>query len=145
MFHRLTLDQVNQVWPLIIASISKAWPPNVFDDPKRDNNLLEDVLKELAQVWIICDSRGASAIAVTNFVVDHYTKQQSLQILAFVNLLPLPDDFFLQAIPALKAFAKANRCLKVIAYSTNHQLIRALKESGAETIFRFIEIPVLGD
>ncbi len=104
------------------------------------------MLADKADIWLSQDQAGKIvAGVVTNYIVDYYTKVQYLQILAMIAYRDIPMESYMAGLDLLKQYAVSKRCRKMVMYTTNTRLLSVLKHYGADTDWRFVEIPTQGE
>lgn len=149
LFTRLTGSQASQNWDTIRNSLYQTLPPGIPATEDVMTNILESVLKEEVQVWVMHESdfeekkSTIHAIALTTIVEEKLSNVKSLLIYSLFGGLDRDHqrDWVL-GYQALAKFAKSRGCKTISGYTDVPAMIKLAQRFEANTSNRFIYLEV---
>jgi len=147
MLVRLLPEQASTIWHIISPMIEAALPPTSGDSSNRMNDILEAIIKNRMQCWIIKKVEGANdvkiyAVVTTVISKDVITGNSQLLIYSLYSVRPMPIDILLEGVVGLRKFARSVGCDRVVAYSSNRRVLDMAKKVGGNIDTVFIQMEV---
>ncbi len=137
MLKRLENNQVTKYWSDIKAHLIYTMTPQMEVTDEALSNVLENILKGNSQVWLILgegkDASKVHAMGITTFTIEETTNTKNLLIYSLSGYRHVPEELWKDAIVKMKAYARGNKCYKVIAYTQVDRIINIAKGLGADT------------
>jgi len=141
MLTKLLPEQVSKFWPIIKYSIEESLPPTVDEHPDKMNRILSSALSGITDVWALYEKGEEiklEAVALTKLIEDDVSGTKSLLIYCLYGYNEVKEDEWEVGLKLLFKYAKANRCSRVVAYSSVPHLINMANKFGADTDYTFI-------
>lgn len=136
-------QQIYKIWDSVRPYVELSFPPTVGEDESRYAQLLEDLLKSRAHIFLaIGVKEGLLGFLVTNFTEDHFTKFRSLQILVLYGFKEFPQEMYHAGFDTLCKFALLRRCCKITSLTNNQKLLQVARLMGGDTSYTFIELNI---
>jgi len=147
MLVRLLPEQASAIWHIISPMIEAALPPTSGDSSNRMNDILEAVVKNRMQCWVIEKVEGAKdvriyAVFTTVISKDVITKNNQLLIYSLYSIRPMSMDILLEGVVGLRKFARSVGCDRVVAYSSNRRVLDMAEKVGGNIDTVFIQMGV---
>ena len=101
--------------------------------------IFQSLLAGTAQAWVAIQNETLKAAAITMIQVEAGTKVRNLLIYALCGYSGVSQDLWEEGFKTFKAFAKANDCRKIIAYSKVPRVMEIAQSLGASMDFRLLE------
>jgi len=146
---RLTPSQASANWDRIKETIRSSLPPAIVYDESIVADVLEAVLQERAQVWVLHTQvvkEGKSeieAIILTTVVEDWLTKSRTLLIYSLYGFFADNNQKdWAEALDGLRKYARSRGCEAITAYSDNMAAIRLAERLGGNASYRYIVLEV---
>lgn len=138
--------QAGQLWPELSRGFQRATPPGPIPGEAIVNNMLTAVMRKAMDCWVIQVKRdGKTRYAggmLTVVRVDQVTGLRTLLIYSLFTRLMLTEEEWSDGFALLKEAAKAKRCSRISAYTTNENVIAIVNRLGGNTGIRVIELEV---
>jgi hypothetical protein len=142
----MTPDQISRYWEDIKACINISFPPTAELTDRGLNNILEKLLSDEMQAWILFTQEGdkatVSAMLVTQVWKDTGTENTNLLIYSFCSYSSLTLESWKAGLEGLRAFAEKNECFKIVAYTIVPTIINRVKSLGGDTSTVFLSLEV---
>jgi len=142
MLIALMPEQISRRWELIKYAVEQAVPPTVLASPEVLNNLLMSLLDGSAQCWVNYkkkeDKSTVDAVLVTTIIEDFLSRTRNLLLYALYGASPLDDESYASGFETLKKYARANSCVKMVAYTNNSRVIEVASRVGWDVEWNFI-------
>ncbi len=147
MLTKLLPDNITQYWNAISESISKSLPPFTRHTTKRMDYILESLLKDSLQCWVLTDVDSDNrtilyALATTEIVIDQITQTKNLSIFSLFGLRPVHPELWKSGFETLRKFAKFNRCDNIIAFTEFQNVVNIVEQLGGDTSIRLLKLEV---
>ena len=141
MLTKLMPDQISKFWPIIKYAIEQSLPPTVGEHPDKMNRILSSTLSGTTEVWAMYEKGNKiklEAIILTRLVLDDASGTRSLLLYCLYGYEEVSDDKWGDGLSILFKYAKANKCSKIVAYSSIPHIINLANKFGASTEYTFI-------
>ncbi len=141
MLTKLLPEQISKFWPIIKYAVEESLPPLAKDHPDKMNRILSAALSGRLDVWASYEKAEKirlEGIVVTSFVYDDASGTKSLLIYCLYGYETASGGSWFSGFDALKKYAKANKCSRIIAYSSNPDIIEIARRLGADAEYTFI-------
>ena len=79
---------------------------------------------------------------ITTVMEDFLSGIRNLLIYSLFGARPIEDSMWVRGLETMRKYAKANRCVKVMAYSNIDRIEEIVKSLGGEIEWKFISFPV---
>ena len=142
MLVRILTDQVQNLWPAIKHGLKESLPPTVIANEQTMANTLAALLSGEMIAFAAVQNNDVYAIVILSFIWDNIVKEQSLLVFSLFAYRHIDDEMWQQGFAELRAFAKANFCNKIVAYSQNERILDLVNDLGGSTAYRYIELEV---
>jgi hypothetical protein len=139
MILRLASDQCAGYWEDIKNVVAASIP--TFADSSQDgmNQVLANLLDGHAQAWVGLDGQVVVALAITLIQIDTITGVRNLLIYALAGYGNIRKEIWEEGFKALKVFASANDCRKILAFSSIPRIIEVATTLGGNCDVRVLE------
>lgn len=139
MILRLASDQCAGYWEDIKNVVAAAMP--TFADNSQDgmNQVLANLLDGHAQAWVVLDGQTVVALAITLIQIDTITSARNLLIYAMAGYGNIRKEIWEEGFSAMRAFASANNCYKVLAFSSIPRILEVATMLGGNCDVRVLE------
>ena len=150
MLVKLLPDQISRYWQVISHAIEVAAPPIVHCSPNRMNNILQALLEDRMQCWLITEPNEDKGISILGLVVttvteDYCSGTKNLLVYALYSysdrLIPKAtwEDFY----ETLKKFGKSQGCCQIAGYTNNPAIIRIVRDIlKGNTEYRLVRLEI---
>jgi hypothetical protein len=129
MLVRLLPQQVNSWWEKLRPVLEK----EVGFLNGEATDLLEAIYKERLIVWLSGREKGAiNGFMLTSFAEDGIINRKSLVVYLIHRLGNVTRDDWMEGIKALKKYAKASGCTKVIGYTKDETVVKLARFLGGK-------------
>jgi len=139
MILQLASDQCAAYWEDIKNVVLASMPSFADRSPDGLNQVLANLLDGHAQAWVALDANVVVATAVTIIQTDTITGIRNLLIYALAGYGNIREEIWKDGIEALKSFAKAQGCYKVIAFSSVPRILTIAEGLGVNCSARVLE------
>ena len=148
MLLKLMPDQVSRYWDLFKEAILETVPPIPNESPETLNNMLAALLAEGAQAWVSFRKEDnvnkVHGFIVTSIVYDPITNTRSL----YIQSIYVPENNsieqdWIEGMMALRKFAIANNCNRVLGHTKNKRLIEFAAKFGGNTDYVLCSWPLI--
>ena len=132
-------QQIDRYWDFIKQAFDASLPdPSVANKQK----LLESILVDRLQVWVIC--RGLDAVKIRGIVVtvlieDSASGIKDCLVYAAHTFRPVSDSGWKAIDRALCAFAEANHCDRITTITKEPRVLELMEEYGYDTSYHFVQ------
>ena len=141
MLLQLTSNQISSHWDEIKDHLQYTLSPIMEISEATLNNIFEGLIAGTSQAWIIigdAPEHSIYAMAVTSFSYEPGTNTKNLLIYSLSGYRHIPDELWKSALDGAKAFAKANGCFKLMAYTQVDRITAISNSVGGNTNTRLI-------
>ena len=145
MLIQLLPEQISKYWDELERAFLEALPDIAERNQKSMNNMLAFILAGGMQVWISVprmeideNALDIRSVLATKFVEDEVSRTFSLDIYALYNYKDMSFKEWREDLEALKKFARAHYCSRIIGRSSVPGLIAISKKMGANTDYTLI-------
>lgn len=129
MILKLLPDQITKYWDAIRYGLLSTDTPSGMLNAKDIQSILCDILKGSMQCWVVCEEdKEIKGFILTSIYKDNFTQSKSLLIYSLYMFTPVSTEKAMIIYQKLEAFAKASDCTKLIAYTTNEQVLSIAKK-----------------
>jgi hypothetical protein len=148
MINRLLPEQISKFWDVIKYAVEQSLPPTVGDHPDKMNRILGSMLCGKIDVWMSYtvngEKRKLNGLVVTRFLYDDASDTKTLLLYCAYSYADerIAHEFWVEGYNAMVEYARANKCIRLIAYSDIPYLIEMANAIGAETRFHLISFPL---
>ena len=140
MLVQLTSNQIAQAWPGVKEPIRKALIPQMDVTDESLNSILQHLTQGTSQMWLLTDLVDGKiviyAVGTTCFSIEAMTKTKNLLIYSLYGFRLIPDHLWKDGLATLKAFAKRERCIKLIAFTLVDRVVEIAQRLGAQVNVR---------
>ena len=134
--------QIPSIWPFLKEGLEAGLPPFTLAEDDTIANVLEAILAERMQVWLICPSAQEQntllGFVVTTVVQDAASRSRNLLIYCLYTARPADQKLWLDGFNAIQAFARSEECGAIIAYTQVPAIVNRAESFGADTSQTFI-------
>jgi len=118
MINQLTPDQISIHWEELSKGFNRAIPPYAGGGTQLLLNLLESCISGRMQVWAWTEADVIQGAVLTTITTDPGTFTRNLYIYAlYTREGKTPQGVWAEGYEVLGAFAQANKCYAVTAFS----------------------------
>jgi len=140
---KLEPKDIAKYWDSLAPEIEKSFQSDLVADHRVLNKMLETLLLNLCEMWIIAKSKitsagDISAFCITGFRIEMMTGIKSLVIFTLNSFAPLSRGQWREMISFAVQYARDNGCKRLCAYSYHENVIKISKILGANTDMRFL-------
>ena len=137
MLVKLTNNQISRYWNDIKAHLAYTLSPHMETSGEAFNKVLENLLLDKSQAWVIAgegeDVATIYAMIITTFTLEETTDTKNLLIYSLSGYHFIPDNLWKDGMNKIMAYARGNKCFKVITYTKVKRIIDVAKSLGADT------------
>jgi hypothetical protein len=142
MLIALLPDQVATYWPAIKAAIEQSAPPVAKQDLDM-NKVLESIMMDQLQVWILeNDNEKIVAVVTTTVTEDFCSSSKSLLIYSLFGISTIGPRLWREGFETLKAHAKALGCSRIVAFTTEEVVRKLVKFFGGDDSYTYVRMEV---
>lgn len=145
MLIKMLPDQVAKYWDIFSFGVQQSLPPITIESPRRMNRILESLMLERMDLWLITYERKALGIIVTSLAYDSNSGVKDLVIYCFYSFRDLPISLIKKDLKALKVYAKSKGCKRLTAYSNVDSVVKFWKSLKGSSEYYFLTIPIDGE
>jgi hypothetical protein len=145
MLIKLLPDQISKNWEKLKTAVLNALPPIApYLGTDTEINLLQALVNDKLQMWAVCRDRNGmvNAVVTTEIVIDFATKTKHLVIYTLYGVDKMMREDFTDGLKALKQFARANGCTKIIAYTNIDKVIELAQILGGTVDWKVIAFAI---
>lgn len=128
---RTNSNLVAQGWDHLYDIVKRGLPADYTDHEFLKGNLLEQIMSEKMHLWSILVDDKLVAVVLTSVGADKSTMCKNLIIYSFVSVATLQRGVFEQGLNVLQRFAKAQNCMKIVAYTQSRGVSKLASGLGA--------------
>jgi hypothetical protein len=144
MIYQLIPSDMQDKWHLVKEGLKRALEDEYSE--KIALNILNGLIASDMQCWIGFDYSAAGvpnpyAFVLTRFLEDVYAERRDLCIYSMANLRSIPADAWEFDFKAIRAFAQAKGCERIVAYSKVPELIRQCERMGFNSDYVYLSCP----
>ena len=140
MLVQLTPNQIAQAWPGVKEPIRLALVPQMDVTDESLNSILQHLTQGTSQMWLLTDLVDSKtviyAIGTTCFSTEAMTRTKNLLIYSLYGFQFIPDPLWKDGLATLKAFAKREGCIKLIAFTLVDRVVEVAQSLGAQVNVR---------
>ena len=144
MLIKMLPDQVAHYWDILSYGVQQSLPPITIESPRRMNKILESIMLEYMDLWLITSEKKVQGLIVTSISYDRNSDVQDLLVYCFYSFRDLPISLIKKDLNILKDYAKSKGCKRLTAYSNVESVVRFWKAMGSDN-YSFLSIPVNGE
>lgn len=143
MLVQLSSEQVAEYWDYIKYGIEEALIPTVGLHDERMSHVLEAIMYGKMIVWISADktTKIIGGIVVTTLRTDELSGTKSLLIYALYST-DSSVSAWSEGLAQLTAYAKNEKCHKILAYSNVPEIIKYVESIGGSADLRLLILPL---
>jgi len=141
---RLTPDQVSEQWEDGIKdAIEYALPPLAsYESPDRMGNIFTSLLSGEMVCWTIWKEEDICIIATLQILIDGASQTRNLLVYSLYSYMTITLDMWGTLVKLLTAFAREQKCSKIIAYTNVERIKEIILSVGGDTSYSFISLEV---
>lgn len=146
MLVRLGPSEISRYWVDIRDTLRYNLLPSVNSTDEAMNKILASMLSEDMQAWALVGvDKGKEmvyALTVTAFLEVPGDETRNLLIYSLYGYHFVPQPLWEEGLEALRKFAKANDCYKIVAYTKVSRMVEIVKSLGGKADYTFLELEV---
>lgn len=131
MLIKLMPEQVTEYWDTIYPYIDKSLPPITHKDDYRGNDILEDILINNMQCWIISNGdsfENIDGVLTTSITRENIAKLRYLLIYTIFAVDVLNRRVWIDIYRTLRKYAKGVGCSRLSFYTNVPGLVNLTKD-----------------
>lgn len=146
MLTKLLPEQVAKFWDVIKYAVEQSLPPIVSEHPDKMNRILASALSGQVDVWASYlrgeESIKFEGIALTRILYDDVSDTKNLLLYCIYGYNEPDRSSWLEGLKALVKYAKAKRCLQIVAYTEFPRIVELARRFGGDTRYTFLSFNV---
>ena len=150
MLLRLSADQISRYWEDIKTAIIAAVPPLARAEQQHISQLLENLLMDRLQAWLLVTKEGEGekavfdikALGITTVWKDIGTGARSLLIYALYGYSYVEPAVWQAGFEGLKKFAASEGCHQIVAFTKVPRVLEIVKSLGGDSDTKLITLEV---
>lgn len=160
MLLRLSADQVSRYWDDVRDMLEASVPPLAAEGPAAVNQIMENILLNRMQVWVLYEQSGggvekvgdqhvinANSVKIYAMFVTQVWKEpgsftKNLLIYALYGYSFVPEELWKTGLEGLKRWAKKKQCAGIVAFTKVPRIAEIVRELGGETDTTFLKLEV---
>lgn len=145
MLTKLLPEQIAKFWPIIKYAVEESLPPLAKDHPDKMSRILSSALSGSIDVWVAYtrgDKIKVEGIILTTFTHDEVSGTKSMLIYCLYGYEVISGSSWIEGIKSLKKYAKSKKCSRIIAYSSNSNVIEIARRLGANAEYTFLSFDI---
>ena len=142
MIIKTSPKQTADLWDFIKHGILSAPSPIMEATPESLHNIFANLLTEKLQCWLVYenvkDKKEIYGFVLTTVAEDYVSSSRFLNIYDLYSFKQFTEEMWEEGFKALEAFAKANLCHVITAYSNIPLVIELSEKFGFDASCRFL-------
>jgi len=147
---KLSSDQITRYWRDIKSALEHSAPPLVAVDEAALNRILEQLLLDKMQAWVLYEQQGTVdeprpviyALALTLMWFEPGSGTKNLLIYSLYGYAHVKDELWQSGLARLQAYAHSQGCFSIVAFTEIPRVIEIVKKLGGNTQTTFIQLEV---
>jgi hypothetical protein len=145
MVTRLLPEQITEYWNIIKFAVENSLPPIASHASDRMNKILESLINETMQCWIMYEEgevRKLQVISVTTVLQDYYSEDRSVLIYSIYGFTDLTNEIWTEAWKTVSLWGKSINCQKIIAYTDVQKVKDMAIKFGGDANYTLLSFPL---
>jgi len=143
MLIRLEREQVSAAWDDIKDTLIQALPPTAMPDEDAMLSVLQMILEDKMQAWVIVDKTASlNAVIITSIVEDIGTMQKNLLIYSLYGYRFISVDLWQDGLNTMRRFAASMGCKAILGYTEVPRIIDVVKQLGGSAKTTLVRLEV---
>lgn len=137
MITKLTHDQVFNYWETTFKDVFLNLAPGHIEvDQRYLNNLLQMILLDRLEVWVVQDAEDKRVQAVFSLttITDAIAMECYMLIYSLYSFEILHPAVLRDTVEKVKTYAKSKKCNRLVAYTYEEHFAKFAEQLGAKTM-----------
>lgn len=137
MITKLTHDQVFNYWETTFKDVFLNLAPGHIEvDQRYLNNLLQMILLDRLEVWVVQDAEDKRVQAVFSLttITDAIAMECYMLIYSLYSFETLHPAVLRDTVEKVKTYAKSKNCNRLVAYTYEEHFAKFAEQLGAKTM-----------
>lgn len=135
---KLTPEQVMDHWDGLRDAIASSLPPQAVDNPRSLLIVQQNLLTENMQCWVWLENTEPLVVLTTQAVVDDATESKYLLLFTITVLSYVTRAMWEEGLRSLDLYCQGNGYSKIIAYSSNAEILSIASKLGFDISWRVL-------
>ena len=139
---RLSSEQVTKYWDHIKEVLEDIRPPHEEVSAEGFNAVLEHLLAETAQAWMLTEEGMIKGIIISMVRLEFLLGTRNLYVMAAYSYEGISRELWKQAHHTLNKFASGMQCANIIGFTNVEKIKSVVRMLGGDTSTTLIQLKV---